>query len=387
MAEKKNPLEHIDKSRFAFVNQGERISDKKFEDKPIGYFKDALIRFRKSHASVVAFIIIVLIILYSLLAPLLITNHSATFMDNMYAKKPGRVESLREFGILDGGVNRDFSDKSLIRAVAMGMGAEDWDGQGVTLEEGLNSEYQPMLDISDPIVYIGANKKETVAYKGRIDAYLEVGFIYKSIPQSEYDKIVAWEEETGLHVLYPLIEDNEYNMDANDANYWYKSKKGTPVVTNEQGMLETVTYGEGMTLEDNYKRDENGNVVYKEYTGGGTLEHVGYGMVDTVFKLFASHNRDRTCQVDFFLDTVTYHDRFFKHQVVFLKDDGNVRGICRDIDILVDIAETGYQYRSITFRYVKRESAVHIGGIAYRSSLQHYGSTDNRLLAGVKNCS
>ena len=110
-------------------------------------------------------------------------------------------------------------------------------------------------------------------------------------------------------------------------------------------------------------------------------------MVDTVFKLFASHNRDRTCQVDFFLDTVTYHDRFFKHQVVFLKDDGNVRGICRDIDILVDIAETGYQYRSITFRYVKRESAVHIGGIAYRSSLQHYGSTDNRLLAGVKNCS
>ena len=27
-----------------------------------------------------------------------------------------------------------------------------------------------------------------------------------------------------------------------------------------------------MTLEDNYKRDENGNVIYKEYTGGGNLE-------------------------------------------------------------------------------------------------------------------
>ncbi len=272
MAEKKNPLEHIDKSRFAFVNEGERITDKKFEDKPIGYFKDALIRFRKSHASVVAFIIIVLIILYSLIAPLLITTHSATFMDNVYAKKPGRVASLREYGILDGGVNRDFSDKSLILAVAMGMGAEDWDGQGVTLEEGLNSEYQPMLKIGDPTVYVGANKKETVAYKGRIDAYLEVGFVYKSIPQAEFEKIRAWEEETGLHVLYPLVEDNEYNMDPNDANYWYKSKKGTPIVTNEQGKLETVAYGEGMTLEDNYKRDENGNVIYKEYTGGGNLE-------------------------------------------------------------------------------------------------------------------
>ena len=55
---------NIPKEKFTFVNEGERLSDKKFADKPIGYFRDAWIRFRKSKASVVAAIIIVCIVLY-----------------------------------------------------------------------------------------------------------------------------------------------------------------------------------------------------------------------------------------------------------------------------------------------------------------------------------
>ena len=90
MAENKN-YNHIPKEKFAFVNQGERLSDQKFEDKPIGYFKDAWIRFRKSKASVVATVIIVLIILYAFLFPLFVTTHDHTFMVNMYAKKPGGI--------------------------------------------------------------------------------------------------------------------------------------------------------------------------------------------------------------------------------------------------------------------------------------------------------
>ena len=263
---------HIPKEKFAFVNEGERLTDQKFDDKPISYFKDAWIRFRKSKASVVATIIIACIILYAFIAPLLITSHEATFMVNMYAKKPARVASLREFGIMDGGMDRDFSEKGLIKNVAMGIGAEDWDGRGVALEEGLDSEYQPMLEIGDPKVIVGPGKKESNSYSCRVDTYLEVGFFYRSIPQSELAKIQAWEAETGKHVLYPLIENNKWNLDAQDANYWYKSTKGTPVVLDANGKATTIAYGEGMMLEDNYKRDENGNPIYWEYTGGGTLE-------------------------------------------------------------------------------------------------------------------
>lgn len=276
MAEKKKTNINIPKEKFAFVNTGERISDKKFEDKPIGYFKDAWIRFRKSRASVVAAVIIIVIIAYAFLAPVLIRDHSSTFMCSTYAKKAPRHTALREFGIMDGGMDRDFSEKGLIKAIAIGIAAEDWDDHDATLEEGMASEYQPMLEIGEGYTTIGAGKKEVTTYPGRIDNYLEVGFMYKSIKQDEYAQILAWQEETGIQVLYPLVEDNEWNLDASDANNWYKTKKGNPVTVDENGKAHEIEYTAGMVLEDNYKRDADGNVVYFEHTGGGTYETSQY---------------------------------------------------------------------------------------------------------------
>ncbi len=265
---------NIPQEQFEFVNHGERISDKKFEDKPIGYLKDAWIRFRKNKASIVAAIIILLIVIFAFAAPLLTTNYDATFMDVFYAKKPPRDLALMKIGIADGGTDRDFSDKGLIKAVGIGMAAEDRDGAGdVTLEEGLASYYQPMLHIGDSyeITEIKGAKPKTI-FEGRIDNYLEVGFLYRSIEQSEYHKIVEWEKETGLQVLYPLVAENEWNLDATDANNWYKTKKGSPIYINDKGKAKEIAYEPGMVLEDNYKRDAEGNPIYYEYTGGGTTE-------------------------------------------------------------------------------------------------------------------
>lgn len=276
----KNTVDYtnIPNEKFAFVNHGERISDKKFEDKPISYFRDAWIRFRKNKASIVAACIILLIVLYSFLAPLLTTRFDGTFMDVYYSKKPPRSLLLYDIGISDGSTARDFEEKGLIKAVSIGMGAEDRDGSGnVTLEEGLESYYQPVRKIGEgyEMNEIKGSAPKTY-YKGRIDNYLEVGFLYKSIEQSEYQKIVDWQNETGLQVLYPLIQDNEYNLDFNDANNWYKSVKGTPVRVNEDGSTTKIKYKDGMTLEDNYKRDSDGNPVYYEYTGGGNHETAQY---------------------------------------------------------------------------------------------------------------
>ena len=91
----------IPKDKFEFVNTNSKIHDKKFDDKPIGYFKDAWLRFCKNRASVVAAIIIVVIILYSVLCPLLITTHDNSFMVNYYAKKPARVSWVSSFRSLN----------------------------------------------------------------------------------------------------------------------------------------------------------------------------------------------------------------------------------------------------------------------------------------------
>ena len=266
----------IPKEKFTLVNEGRRLADKKFDDKPIGYLKDAWIRFRKNKSSIIATIIIICIVLFALLAPIFISDHSLTFMDVYYAKKPARNLTLMKIGVADGTVTRSMTDASLIKQIAVGVAAEDHDGNTqITLGEALDSYYQPIKTIGESESYteIKGAKPKTVFKDNKLDTYLEVGFMYKSIEQSEYNNILAWQEETGKQILYPLVEDNEYNLDPLDANNWYKSKKGVPVyVDAETGKATKQEYSLDLVLEDNYKRDADGNPVYFEYTGGGSHE-------------------------------------------------------------------------------------------------------------------
>ena len=62
-------FEDIPQEEFTFVNQGEQLHDEAFQTKPIGFFKDALIRLRKNKASIAAFWLIVFIILMAIFAP------------------------------------------------------------------------------------------------------------------------------------------------------------------------------------------------------------------------------------------------------------------------------------------------------------------------------
>ena len=267
----------IPKEKFTLVHHGEKISDKKFDDKPIGYFKDALIRFKKNKASVLAFWIILGIVAFSFLAPVLITNHDSKFMCNMYGKKPARIASLTDIKFFDGGMDTKSNETGFIKLIAMGMAAEDGDGEGVTVQEGLNSEYSPLIEIGEPYEQVVSKTKSNTYYPFRVDAYLREGFVYRSIEQAEYAKIKAWEEETGLQVLYPVIESNEFTPDDKDANYWYKTNsKGQPVSVDAEGNATVIKYSENMKLEDNYKRDADGNVMYYTYAGGGNAATAQY---------------------------------------------------------------------------------------------------------------
>ena len=260
----------IPKEKFAFAHHGEPISDKKLKDKPIGYFKDAWIRFRKSKASVVAAIIIIGIVLYSLLTPLLITSHDATFMCSTYAKKPGRVTWLRDYGIATGGVDRNSNEAGYIKLLAIGVGAESGDGKVITLGQAMDSPYQPVLKAGEPYEQEKPGKKTAKYYPATIDTYLEVGFLYTDVAQAEYNNILAWQEQTGIQVIYPMVDTrNKYCFDPEDANYWYKTKGKAVPVSTVSGNAKTLSYSEDLVLEDNYKRNADGSVAYFSYTGGG----------------------------------------------------------------------------------------------------------------------
>lgn len=263
-------VNNIPKEKFEFASTGEKIFDKKLETKPIGYFKDAWLRFRKNKASVVAAVIIILIILYAIFVPVFI-GRDATMMDNTYKQKGPRLTLLYNLGV-DGGVSKSVNESMIIENLAIGLGAENYDGSKNVLNEGRDSYYQPVLKIKGERTSAGKN-----VYDLKIDAYLEVGFQIKSVSQQEYAKIVEWERENGLRVLYPLINDNEYWIDTSDANLWYKTnQQGKPVTVSDSGKATVIPYSEDMVLEDNYSRDGEGNLVYYRYTGGGNAETAQY---------------------------------------------------------------------------------------------------------------
>ena len=261
MAEKNNAMNHIPKEKFTFVHEGERISDKKFDDKPISYLKDAWIRFRKSKASVVAAIIIISIILYSFLLPLFVTSHDASFLCGTYAKKPARVTWLRDLGIATGGVKSTVREDGYIQLLAIAVGAES-QGEEILSFAEITDAYNPILKTGESYTQEMPNKKLIAYYPTTVDTYLQVGFKYIDVEQTEYQNILDYQERTGLQVVYPLVDTkNGYCFMPDDANFWYKTNaKGTPVSTTG-GRDKQLTYAEDLVLEENYKRNADGSLA------------------------------------------------------------------------------------------------------------------------------
>lgn len=91
----------LQKEDFEFIQMNEKIFDKKFETKAVGYFGDALRRFRRNKTSVVAFVILMLIILMAIFMPM-ISPYDAKRMNTEEAELPPRIPFLENFGIADG---------------------------------------------------------------------------------------------------------------------------------------------------------------------------------------------------------------------------------------------------------------------------------------------
>ncbi len=99
----KNTNPNVDKEKLQFVQRDEKIFDKKFETKPVGYFKDAMIRFVKNKTNVVATVILFTLITLSILIPTF-TNKNFTELEPRMAFLPPRVPIVENFGVLDGNV-------------------------------------------------------------------------------------------------------------------------------------------------------------------------------------------------------------------------------------------------------------------------------------------
>lgn len=70
-----------------------------------------------------------------------------------------------------------------------------------------------------------ANRMQTV-YNFRVDSYARVGYVSINLTEAEFRDVLAYQEETGLQLLYPMINDKKVKC----ANYCHRRQPGDPPV-------------------------------------------------------------------------------------------------------------------------------------------------------------
>lgn len=268
-----NPeIMNIPKEKLEFVTRSEKIHDQKFDTKPIGYFKDAWIRFRKNKSSVAAFVIIMILVVFSIVGPFL-TPYTLADRDDYY--------------------------RTTLPKCSWFEGTGFWDGTSMRTDSKAGYDYYNSIGQESGMhAVVGDVKSSTTQdggtlYSFRLDSYYKVGYVFETLTKDQYEAVKNYQNSTGIQVLYPvqLTYKTKYSFGNSGANFWYKlvndSKESTGAAVYDENGNYIPNY---MTL-DNYKsvnavvdknydsqriEGDDGSYVYAVKVQGGVKVRLNY---------------------------------------------------------------------------------------------------------------
>ena len=218
----------IPKEKFEFVQLETNIRDERLKTKAIGYFGDAWIRFRKDKSAVVAFVLIMVLLLFALIVPF-ISPYDVQFRDDYYRNITPKLSILAKSGFWDGGKRMTQSEDGYLYLKAIGYES----GQDVILKE-----YKAYVDDS------GVKR-----YDVRVDTYYKIGYIYIDLNAEDYEKLQAYQDKNDVQVIYPLAKTHNqsakgynYVIGNNGANFWYKLEDESSSTTGKPILDENGNY-------------------------------------------------------------------------------------------------------------------------------------------------
>ncbi len=215
--------EKIPAEQFRFVQENEKLHDIALQTKSRGFFADAMLRFRKNKSSVIAAWILLILILYSIVAPML-SPYNVRDKDDLYINYPPYVRSIAEMklGFLDGAT------------VMNGQGEASMDyWRGIAEETGF-----------DPVLKIVGTHESQVMNRGKlvtrytfdieVNSFWSLGMVMRALSYKEFQNIQDWQNETGIQVIYPYVESSAINGLTDRPNIWYKcDSKGNAVLDKD----------------------------------------------------------------------------------------------------------------------------------------------------------
>lgn len=225
--------EHIDPEKFQFVQADERIHDKPPETKPIGFLQDALIRFSHNKGSVVCFFILLCMVIFALITPM-VSDYTVSEKDGYYAYALPKLSTQFDLGFWNGCSDKQINQQTydyysaIPGAIAKTYGTE---------EKNVANRMQTMYNIS-------------------LDSYAKVGYINVNLTEAEYNEVLAYQQETGIQLLYPLIDEKQIKCVnyKTDPNAWF--------LTNAKGVATRDKDGQ---LQDIYLKDKESPDGYAYY--------------------------------------------------------------------------------------------------------------------------
>ena len=232
--------DNIPKEKFKLANAGEKLSDKKFDTKPVGYFQDAFNRFKKNKSSMTAAFIILALLLYAIVVPF-VSNYDVNFRDGYYKTVLPKcdIQFLADLG-WDGCSKMTVAQAGYDYYTAIGYEAND-----SSVKKVLNT-------------FVDPNTGKT-HYDLYVDSYDKVGFVYIDLTTDQYEALKAYQNETGIQVIYPMNANYKVEYKAVAApNLWYELE--------DESALST-----GVSAH----HDENGDPIYVPNYRTSTNENAG----------------------------------------------------------------------------------------------------------------
>lgn len=261
--------EHIAQEQFEFAQLDKTIHDNKIETKARGYFADAMLRFKKNKSSVVAAYIIGFLLLFSLIAPLF-SPYKITDKDKIYINTPPFVRAIAEMniGVLDGAVTHASQNEAQMNY---------W--RGIAEETG----YDPLIKIKDTTETVSKHKgKDKISYNYKIQTnkYYETGVVYRVLTYAEFEKLQAWQDETGIQVIYPYVEPSDISDITDNPNLWYQVDSRGSAVLDKNGnfvpVYSTNKEIEGAPYHSQRIEGDDGSYIYSVRKSGSVQCRLGY---------------------------------------------------------------------------------------------------------------
>ena len=221
------------------VQSDEKIHDKEFETKPVSYLQDAMKRFRKNKSSVVAAWILFGVFLFAILVPIF-SPFEVQDREPVYQKLLPKVPLFRKLGwdFWDGGENATLNQT--LYDYYTGIGEEIGKGQGNDPEA-----VKPIMKYigeSESVSFKGKKKVINKNYDVRIDHYRRIGIQNKNLTIAEFNKLVKWQNATGIQVLYPVVDAKKLGPSAagDDPNVYYKTSRKGEAERDKDGNIKPV---------------------------------------------------------------------------------------------------------------------------------------------------